>query len=43
MGVTFAPEQQEALKTVTRNRVAIITGGPGKGKIEGLTGRRKNE
>ncbi|MCJ7604254.1 MAG: AAA family ATPase [Desulfobulbaceae bacterium] len=38
MGVTFAPEQQEALKTAVQNRVAIITGGPGTGKSTILKG-----
>lgn len=38
MGVTFAPEQEEALKTAVRNRVAIITGGPGTGKSTILKG-----
>ena len=31
-GKTLAPSQREALKTVLRNRVAVITGGPGVGK-----------
>jgi len=31
-GMTLAPSQREALKTVLANRVAIITGGPGVGK-----------
>jgi exodeoxyribonuclease V alpha subunit len=38
MGVTFAPEQQEALKTAVQNRVAIITDGPGTGKSTILKG-----
>ena len=31
-GRTLAPSQREALKTVLRNRVVVITGGPGVGK-----------
>ncbi|MBI5559417.1 MAG: ATP-dependent RecD-like DNA helicase [Deltaproteobacteria bacterium] len=38
MGVTFAPEQREALKTALQNRLAIITGGPGTGKSTILKG-----
>ena len=31
-GKTLAPSQREALKTVLKNRVVVITGGPGVGK-----------
>jgi len=31
-GKTLAPSQREALKTVLRNRIVVITGGPGVGK-----------
>lgn len=32
MGLTLAPEQRDALREATRNRVFVVTGGPGTGK-----------
>lgn len=32
LGITFAPEQREAVKTALSNSLSIITGGPGTGK-----------